>query len=49
MEQVLAVFDANIGRVRKVLMTALAATPLDRACTCADAPAGKVPTPPGAK
>jgi 5'-methylthioadenosine phosphorylase len=49
MEQVLAVFDQNMGRLRQVLTTALAATPLERACSCAGAAGGKVPTPRGAK
>jgi 5'-methylthioadenosine phosphorylase len=46
-DQVLAVFEANLGRLRTILLDALAATPLERACTCADATGGKVPTPPG--
>jgi 5'-methylthioadenosine phosphorylase len=45
-DQVLAVFDANLGRLRTILLDALAATPLERACGCADATGGKVPTPP---
>jgi 5'-methylthioadenosine phosphorylase len=45
-EQVLRVFQENLARLRAILMTALAATPLERACTCADATGGKVPAPP---
>ena len=45
-ERVLEVFDANLARLRSVLHDALAATPLERACGCADATGGKVPTPP---
>ena len=48
-QQVLEVFEANIVRLRTILTTALAATPLERGCTCASATDGKVPTPPGAK
>ena len=48
-EQVFAMFDANLVLVRQIITTALAATPLDRTCACADAGGGKVPTPPGAK
>jgi 5'-methylthioadenosine phosphorylase len=48
-QQVLAVFDANMARVRDILATALAATPSTRSCSCASATGGKVPTPPGAK
>ncbi len=43
-EQVIAVFEANLGRLREVLHTAIAAVPDDRACTC-----GQGPTPPASK
>src|SRR4051794_25698691 len=45
-EQVLAVFDANLRRVRAILADALAATPVERACACGDATGGEGPAPP---
>jgi 5'-methylthioadenosine phosphorylase len=44
--EVLRVFDANLGRLREILHTALASTSEERTCACADATGGKVPTPP---
>jgi 5'-methylthioadenosine phosphorylase len=44
--EVLRVFEANLGRLREILVTALAATPDARSCACADATGGKVPSPP---
>ena len=49
MAQVLAVFEENMVHLRAVLMTAMAATPSERSCSCADATGGKVPVPPEAK
>ena len=49
MEEVFRVFDENLARLRTILHDALAATPLDRACACADATGGKVPTLPASK
>jgi 5'-methylthioadenosine phosphorylase len=37
-EQVLAVFGDNLDRLRTILMTALAATPDDRTCSCGEGP-----------
>ena len=47
-EQVFAMFDANLVLVRRIIASAVASTPLERTCTCADAAGGKVPSPPGA-
>jgi 5'-methylthioadenosine phosphorylase len=49
MAEVLRVFEANIARLREILAVAVAAVPAERACTCAGATAGKVPTPPSSK
>lgn len=46
MPQVLAVFDANIARLRDILERAIVAVPDRRGCPCADATGGKVPAPP---
>lgn len=46
MEQVIATFEQNLGRLRQVLHDALASVPVDRSCACAGATGGKVPTPP---
>lgn len=46
MAEVFLVFEANLARLREILLSALAAAPLDRACGCRDATGGKVPTPP---
>jgi 5'-methylthioadenosine phosphorylase len=46
MAEVLAVFESNLGRLRAILLDALAATPLTRTCDCAGATGGKVPAPP---
>ncbi|HYD09557.1 MAG TPA: S-methyl-5'-thioadenosine phosphorylase [Acidimicrobiales bacterium] len=48
MAEVLRVFDANIARLREILGHAVVAVPTERACSCADATGGKVPTPPPA-
>jgi len=49
MAQVLAVFDANIARLRDILFAAVGAVPDGRSCACADAPGGKVPAAPPSK
>lgn len=45
-EEVLRVFEANIGRLRDVLFAAIPAVPAEPACACADATGGVVPVPP---
>ena len=47
MAEVLRVFDENIGRLRDVLLAAIAAVPAEASCGCADAAGGVVPEPPG--
>jgi len=44
--EVLRVFEANIARLREVLAIAVAQVPAERACACAGATGGQVPTPP---
>jgi 5'-methylthioadenosine phosphorylase len=46
MDQVVAVFEENLGRLRAVLHDALASVPHERSCSCAEAAGGKVPAPP---
>lgn len=41
--EVLSTFEANVPKLRRVLLAALAAIPDDRSCACADAPGGLVP------
>ena len=46
MAQVMTVFEQNLGILREILLTAVASTPEERSCSCAEATGGKVPTPP---
>lgn len=46
LKEVFATFEANVPKLREVLLAALAAVPADRACACAAAPGGLVPDPP---
>lgn len=41
--EVFATFEANVPKLREVLLAALAAIPANRSCACADAPGGLVP------
>lgn len=41
--EVFSTFEANVPKLRRVLLAALAAIPDDRSCACADAPGGLVP------
>jgi len=41
--EVFATFEANIPKLRQVLLAALAAIPVTRSCACADAPGGLSP------
>jgi 5'-methylthioadenosine phosphorylase len=45
-EQVLRVLDANVDRLRRILLTALPAVPEVRGCACAAATGGLSPSPP---
>lgn len=41
--EVFATFEANVPKLREVLLAALAAIPVTRSCACADAPGGLSP------
>ena len=41
--EVFATFEANVPKLRRVLLAALAAIPISRSCACADAPGGLSP------
>lgn len=41
--EVFSFFEANLSKLREVMVAALAAVPTERTCTCADAPGGLTP------
>jgi 5'-methylthioadenosine phosphorylase len=46
-DEVMRVFEANIDRLRTILVHALKAIPAERACACASGTGGVFPNPPG--
>jgi 5'-methylthioadenosine phosphorylase len=44
--EVFSFFEENVGRLRELLLDALAAVPADRGCACADGGNGVEPVPP---